>query len=125
MRKENMKYKLKVTTPIEYELEITLPCENKLFLKVFNKAKLAYLRKKGKKVGGDSEKINEFDIPREFLKLIKISLKRPFNCVAKIANHNEVILLDYEVIGAKFRRNDKNDWDICIKMEGKYVDKRC
>lgn len=123
MNKINFDYHIKCINPVDYELNIILPGSHKIMTDLFQKTKQKLRRARGILVGGDMNAIGTFDVTEEYIPLIKVWMKKPFEIVKKEIEKDGVIkILGYEEVkDVKFIKNQSKDWDISINLTGHYA----
>lgn len=123
MSNEKADYEFKLLTPTDYELLITLKANGYLFNKIFVTARERIEAKTKIEIKGDINKVERFDIPKEYFNLIKTSIHKIINNVAKEVKQDNIIILNEVVKDCYFIKNG-SFWDIKIKLGGGYADKR-
>lgn len=119
-----MDYKIQCLTPTDYELTMTFHADNKLMLMIFNKAKAKLMKDKGIKVNDEGLKnISKFEVPKNYLKLLKIICKKQINKIGNIFAKDKIIIMSYELDKAIFIRI-QDRWDIKMCLSGIYADQR-
>lgn len=116
-------YSFKCVNITDFELSMTYHARGELMNHVFSKSKKMLMRK-GVNAVGSPDDVSYFDVPQRFLGLIRTISGKQIREVEKIIRKDKIELLSYVVSGARFKKNEKKDWDIIIKISGTYIDKR-
>lgn len=124
MKGEKFDYDFKVESHTDYKLVMTLKGRNRLMKNIFNMTMRQLKKKKAKNLsqGAIMQKLNEFKIPAQYLKLIKTGVKSVINGVKKEIHPDGIEILTYNVQEAKFQK--RGSWYIILTVTGQYVDKR-
>lgn len=117
-------YKIKCINAVNYELTITLPAQNKLISGLFYKAQKKLLRKKNLHVPDKLDEITEFAVPQQYFNLIQTFIGPVFKPVQDKIRVDKIELMTHRVTNAFFKKNNSEEWDIQIYLEGTYADKR-
>lgn len=122
--KNKFDYVIEPITDTEYSLNIILYTQSRLFKFIFDKAKKKLMRK-GINPQGNPDKIKAFDIPENYLKMVKFHIRPNWNIVAEALKEEGTFLQDYEIISARFVKDKEYPlWQIHIKLNGSYIDAR-
>lgn len=123
MAEDTIKWNFEAENLSDYKLDFRMEANNKLFDRIYNKSRTRLMRK-GKNIAGNPKLIEAFDIPPKYYNLIHTALKSRINIVIEEIKQDKIEILSSWVAAAKFMRNASDNWDIYIKVEGQYVDKR-
>lgn len=118
--KEFFDWEFKALNPVDYEANIVLIAKNKLFKTIFNNTKKLIRLKTGEKVNGEIEKIEEFDIPLKFHKLLLNITKNQLATIQKEISADRVKMISNNVYRAFFK-NMGDHWVITIIYRGEYI----
>ena len=122
---KNIDYKILCTTPKDYELALTFHSKTELMKYLFKKSKNALRRKKGIDIQEqDPESIKSFDVPKEYYKFLKISIRTSFYSVTNEFKKDGIIILSYNIDRVRFTLNKTtNLYDIMFNITGIYTKK--
>lgn len=122
--KRQIPFGFKCISETDYQIKIDLVAKGSLMDTIYRLSRLKYVKQAGKDAPKRIESITKFSIPPEFLKLIKVSLKRPLRDVEVQVKEDGIDLLSMVVYSANFVKSAEGDWLIGIVVTGQYVDKR-
>ena len=131
-KKERADYKFKVISPSDYALVFKFEASNKLFSKLYSAAdkkvkdnpdKLGITVISKEKVNLDY--VDEFEITSQYYNYIHTVIKSLIKKVNEQTSPKGIVLTSSKVVYAKFKRQSgSEDWNIFIKVEGVYDDRR-
>jgi len=123
-RKEIFDHEIDCINPTDFELLLTLHVKKGLLEMIFNKTRSRILRKKNMEVKGNPDSIDNFDVPVNYYKILKLQCKKLIKIVSIGYKKDGIELLNYDVTGARFIKNKSSNWNIKIRFKGVYTDKR-
>lgn len=119
--REKFDYKFECLNLSDYSFTMTLKAEDKILMNIFQKGRVAALRKKGIDVkGGNPAVLDGFVIEPIYYNYLTVTCKRLIAAVGKEVGQDGVALLSQKVTFGKFVRRKDRDWDIVLKVEGMY-----
>ena len=124
---DRIEYKFKLTSVDDFELNVDLHAKGGLFDKILEKSKSA-LAKKGLPIADDIVAGEGFEIPAEdrYFNLIRTALNNPLKNIRrdiKKDSKGKILILNEKVTNCVFIPVD-DYWNIKVKLEGAYADKR-
>lgn len=122
---EIINFHFRCTTHTDFELIFNIPIDNNTFNNLFLRAKQKLARTKNIHVRGNPGVIEEFDVPKEEYKLIKVILNKKINQVRKEVKEDKIEMLGYDVTKGKYQRDKENTdkWICEITIKGNYIKK--
>lgn len=122
MGRKLIDFEVEQKNPVEYELRLGFPLDNRMFKLAFDGAKRAMSLKKGVEVKGDVGKVDEFDVPDRFFKVLNVA------CTGTVKDLNKrefasdgFRVVTHEVVRAKFKRFEGR-WKCLVWLEGKCIE---
>lgn len=116
-------YHFKCINPEDFEISLVYHAENRLMVTIFQKARSKLLRKKNIAVKGNPDVIDGFDVPAQYLKMLKTAIMPNVGAIIKEAKQDGIQVISWKISQAKFKRENE-EWKIRITIEGIYGDKR-
>lgn len=116
-------YHFRAINPTDFEIDLVYHAENKLMVHVYNKSRSKLLRKKNVMVAGNPDVIAGFDVPPEYINMLKTAIRPNVASIRKEVKQDGIEIMEWNVSDAKFKRV-KEEWNICITVSGVYADKR-
>lgn len=123
MAQNNIEYDFDAVNPTDYRLELKQKIESRLMNFLYQKSKKALMRT-GKVVNGNPDKVEQFELPQHFLKLLKTMLNKPIRDIEKQLKQDKIELLTLNIEKSYFKRDKSRDWINFVILKGNYVDKR-
>lgn len=115
----------KATSHTRFELMIQMLAHNRLLVRLLGEAKKKLKKKKGMKVDDTGlDKINRFDIPPQYLRLVATTLSKTARKIEKEVKKDGIEVLKARPAKAWFQRVKGEHWVVTVVYEGDYVDKR-
>lgn len=114
-------YDIECTTDTDYKLMLTFYAQNKLMKMAFNGAirhKKLKDRVKGK---AKFENITSFEVPQQYLNLLRSGINKPVIIVKNIFKADGVELLTDRLTRAVYTKLEAGGWRIDMTLEGLYL----
>lgn len=121
---EQVVYDFKAETPDRYVLLFEMESKAAVVNMVFAKSKAALREKQGINVEGKPEDVTQFDVPPQYLNVIRTFLHRFVRKVEREVKADKIRLLNDRVTHARFMRQNNGNWQIVVTVKGNYVDER-
>lgn len=116
-----MDWEFKALSPFDYQIILGVIVKGKLMHRVFRLAKLKL--SKDYKLKGNVNDINEFEVPKRYINIVKLQLEKYFKMVEAEVKKDNIIVISSNVKQIKYKKL-KKDWQVIMVAEGKYADKR-
>jgi 6-pyruvoyl-tetrahydropterin synthase len=116
-------YDFELLTDTDFKLVLTIYTQARIMNYVFNQSR-DKLKKKGVNVKGAPETINEFEVPEQYFKPLKVACRKLLKTVAGITEKDKIIILNhYDVVKVVYKKV-LNKWHCIITIRGLYKDER-
>lgn len=122
---EKFPFKIQAIDECTYEMQITLNAEKKQFDLLLSKV-LPKLQKARPDVafnGAEGFKQEVINIPQQYLKLIKVAIRKPYMAVKEEIKADPIELISYHVDSCKFVKQPSGGYNIEVFIWGSYKNK--
>ena len=107
----------------DYTMILTFEADSKLFNFLFDKSQEQLKKKKGIKVEGNLNVIEQFEVPDQYMPFINNFIKKPINITERDHLRPDGIELRSNKIHKAIFKNKGKIWDIIITIKGQYIKK--
>lgn len=123
-KKKKLDYKFRCVNYTDYEVLLNCAVERGLMLHIFRKTKEKLGRTKGISVSGAPDSVEVINVPAEYYNLLRTILSKIIKHIQKEIKTDHIIMLDYSIRSARFKKRDSGDYIFSCEVVGQYADKR-